>query len=35
MKDQAGAVIGIEVLGYTGHLTSIAMEALGAQTASR
>ena len=35
MKDQAGAVIGIEVLGYTGLPTSIALEALGAETVSR
>jgi len=35
MKDQTGAVIGIEVLGYTGHPTSIALEALGGQTVSQ
>ena len=35
MKDKAGAVIGIEVLGYTGHPTAIALEAPVAQTVSR
>ena len=35
MKDQAGAVIGIEVLGYTGQPMAIALEVPGMQTASR
>ena len=35
MKDKAGAVIGIEVLGYAGHPTAVTLEAPVAQTVSR